>query len=310
MKKILIIGAQGMLGQELVKFFKKDSGYKVVAWDRKDIDVTKEKEVSKKISVVKPTIIINATGYNALDKCEADKKEYQLAKGLNGLAPGYLAKAARKNKAILVHYSTDHVFSGEPVISEPQGCSHSCANCGLHEGFTPQIGFNENDKPKPVNKYGKTKLMGEKAVQKNTKNYYLIRLSKLFGNPGLNESAKRSFFDVILEAAKKNSEVNGVDEETSCFTYAPDLAKKTKEIIDDQKPFGIYHVINSGPATWYEGAKEIYGLLGIKTKLTPVSGDEFPRPAKRPFYSVLINTKLNPLRDYREALQEYLKIKK
>lgn len=310
MDKILIIGANGMLGQELVKIFKKDSGYKVLAWDRKDIDVTKEKEVMKKIAVMKPNVIINATGYNALDKCEADKKEYQLAKDLNGLAPGYLARAAKKNKAILVHYSTDHVFNGEPKIIEPEGCSHSCSSCGLHQGFSPEIGFREDDKPSPINKYGQTKLMGEKEIQKSMKNYYIIRLSKLFGAPGISEISKKSFFDVIVEAAKKNPEVKGVDEETSCFTYAPDLAKKTKEIIDSKKPFGIYHIINSTPATWYEGAREIYKLLGIKTKLTPVSGDEFPRPAKRPFYSVLVNTKLNPLRDYREALREYLKIKK
>jgi len=318
MNKILIIGAKGMLGQELVNTFKKDSGYKVIAWDKEDVDITREKEVIKKISVIKPAVIINAAAYNAVDKCEYDpvkslsdhgasKKEYELAKKVNGLAPGYLAKAAKKLKATLVHYSTDYVFNGQPSIEEPSGCTHMCSSCALHEGFVPQIGFSEDDKPEPLSKYGKTKLLGEQEVAKNAKNYYVIRISKLFGKPAISEGAKRSFFDVMLELGKKNKEMKAVDEETSCFTYAPDLAQKTKEIIDSEKPFGIYHVTNSGPCTWYEAAVELYKQAGVKTKIIPVDSEEFPRPAKRPFYSVLINTKLNPMRDWREALREYIK---
>jgi len=307
MQKILIIGSKGMLGQELVKTFKKDKDYKVIAWDREDIDISKEKEVSKKIGFTKPNIIINAAAYNAVDKCEEDKKEYKLALEINGKAPGYLAKSAKKNKAVLVHYSTDYVFDGEPEIPEPAGCSHSCASCSLHQGFAPEVGFDETAKPAPISNYGKSKLMGEKEVAKNMKSYYIIRLSKLFGSPAMGEGAKRSFFDVMLEVGKKNEEVKAVDEETSCFTYAPDLAKKTKEIIDAKKPFGIYHIVNSDPCTWYEAVVELYRQAKIKIKIIPVDGNEFPRPAKRPFYSVLINTKLNPMRSWKEALKEYLK---
>ncbi len=307
MKKILIIGAKGMLGQELVKIFKKDKDYKVVAWDREELVITKEKAVWMKIKVLKPEVIINAAAYNAVDKCEADKKELKLAMDINGKAPGYLAKTAKKLGAILVHYSTDYVFNGEPEIAEPTGCAHHCASCSLHQGFVPQIGFAEDAKPKPISQYGKSKLAGEKEVQKNTKKYYLIRISKLFGKPAQGEGAKRSFFDAMLEVGRKSKEVKAVDEETSCFTYAPDLAKKTKEIIDSKKTFGIYHVVNSDPCTWYEAVLELYRQAKIKTKVIPVLGSEFPRPAKRPFYSVLINTKLNPMRSYKEALREYLK---
>ena len=307
MQKILIIGNKGMLGQELVNVFKKDKDYKVIAWDREDIDIAKEKEVSKKIGFTKPNIIINAAAYNAVDKCEESKKEHEIALEINGKAPGYLAKSAKKNKAVLVHYSTDYVFDGEPEIPEPAGCSHSCASCSLHQGFQPEVGFDEMAKPSPISNYGKSKLMGEKEVAKNTKSYYIIRLSKLFGKPAIGEGAKRSFFDVMLEAGKKNKEVKAVDEETSCFTYAPDLAKKTKEIIDAKKPFGIYHIVNSNPCTWYEAVVELYRQVKMKTKIIPVSGLEFPRPAKRPFYSVLVNTKLNPMRSWKEALKEYLK---
>jgi len=309
MKKILIIGANGMLGQELINIFKKDKNYKVIGWSRKDLDITKEKEVIKKIGFTKPDIIINAATYNAVDKCEENAKEYALAESVNGLAPGYLAKAAKKNKAMLVQYSTDYVFDGdfEKLLNqEPEGCAHVCANCSLHENFQSIPGYDENAKPAPVNKYGRTKLLGEKEVAKNIKNYYLIRTSKLFGKPAISENAKKSFFDVMLEVGKKSKEVKVVDEETSCFTYAPDLAKKTKEIIDSEKPFGIYHITNSEPCTWYEACMELYKLAKIKTKIIAIEGKEYSRPAKRPFYSVLINNKLNPLRNWKEALREYV----
>ncbi len=307
MKKILIIGSHGMLGQELVEIFKNDKDYRVTAWDRKNIDVTDEAQLKEKITKLNPEIIINSTGYNAVDLCEKDKAEFAKAKLLNGKAPGYLAKIAKKLDATFVHYSTDYVFSGMPEIPEPTGCAGSCSSCSLHEGFVPQIGFDENAVPEPVQNYGKTKLMGEEAVQKNGEKYYIIRLSKLFGKPAKSKTAKKSFFDVMLEVGKKNAEVKAVDEETSCFTYAPDLAKKTKEIVEAGKPFGIFHVSNADACTWYEAVVELYKMAKLKTKVIPVSGDEFPRPAARPYVSSLINTKLNPLRSYKLALREYLK---
>lgn len=306
-KKVLIIGSKGMLGQELVSVFKRDKDYKVTAWDRKEIDITDQKQVQEKITKLAPDVILNAAAYNAVDLCEKDKKEFAKAKNLNGKAPGYLAKIAKKIDAVLVHYSTDYVFSGMPEIPEPQGCTHSCSSCGLHQDFVPQIGFDENAVPEPVQKYGQTKLMGEEVVQKNGEKYYIIRLSKLFGKPAKSAGAKKSFFDVMLAAGKKNKEVRVVDEETSCFTYAPDLAKKTKEIIESKKPFGIYHVTNSGACTWYDAVVELYRMAKIRTKVTPVSTSEFPRPAVRPYVSTLINTKLNPMRNYKVALREYLK---
>ena len=284
-KKVLIIGAKGMLGQELVKIFKKDPAYAVSAWDREDIDITLEKEVVAKIVALKPAIIINATGYNAVDKCEEDAEEFAMAKKLNGKAPGYLAKVAKKLQAVFVNYSSDYVFDGNPEIPEPGGCTHSCASCSLHEDFQPQLGFDEEAETNPISNYGKSKEMGEQAVARHGEKYYIIRPSKIFGTPATSTAAKRSFFDVMLEVGKKNKEVhpvksssagrpkaefNGVkavDEETSCFTYAPDLAQKTKEIIEAEKPAGIYHVVNGDPCTWYEGVLELYKQAKLKTKV-------------------------------------------
>ncbi len=308
MKKVLVLGSKGMLGQELVNVFGSDDNFNVVGWDREDIDITDKKELEEKILNLKPKIILNAVAYNAVDKCEEDEKEFELAKKVNGLAPGYLAEIAKKLDAVFVHYSTDYVFGKDmPKIPEPQGCTGSCGNCSLHEYFEPEIGFSENDNPAPVNKYGETKLMGEKEVKKRGGKYYIVRLSKLFGKPAISKDAKKSFFDVMLNVGKNNKEVKAVDEETSCFTYAPDLAQKSKEIIEAKKEFGIYHIVNSDACTWYEAVEELYLMAGLKTKIIPVGGDEFPRPAKRPYFSVLLNTKLNPLRSYKDALKEYLK---
>ncbi len=315
-KKILIIGAKGMLGQELVKIFKKDKDYKVTAWDKEGLNITDQKQVNKKITELKPDIIINSAAYNAVDKCE-DPKEYKKAILINGEAPGYLAKIAKKIGAIFVHYSSDYVFDGDfSKFLEPSGCTHICQTCALHKNFQPAFGYKESAKPNPISNYGKSKLLGEKEIQKVKGKNYIIRLSKLFGKPGKSESAKKSFFDTMLELGKKDKIIKAVDEEISCFTYAPDLAKKTKEIIEAKKIFGIYHITNSGACTWYEAVLELYKQAGIsavggsasggKAKVIPVSSAEFPRPARRPSFSVLINTKLNPLRNYKEALREYL----
>jgi len=296
-----------MLGQELVRVFKLDKDYKVIAWDREDIDISREKEVDKKISIIKPEIIINAAAMNDVDACE-NETGYEMAKKINGDAPGYLVAAAKKNKSILIHYSSDYVFDGDfekILLREPQGCTHVCATCHLHDN--QELGFCEDDDPKPVNKYGETKLLGEKKVAENLKNRYIIRTSRLFGAPEAVEGSKKSFFDLMLALGKKNEEVKVVDEETAYFTYAPDLAKKTKEIVDSGKPFGTYHVTNGGAVTWYEACVELFEQANLKTKIIPVSGEEFPRPAARPFYSVLVNTKLNPLRSYQEALKDYIK---
>lgn len=307
MKKVLIIGSKGMLGQELARVFGGDEEYAVTAWDREDIDITLEKEMIAKITALRPEIIINATGYNAVDKCEEDENEFEMANKLNGKAPGYLAKLSKEIGAVFVNYSSDYVFDGNPEIPEPSGCTHSCSSCSLHQGFQPQIGFDEYSETNPISNYGKSKELGEKEVAEHGDKYYIIRPSKIFGAPAQSETAKRSFFDVMLEAGRKNDEVKAVDEETSCFTYAPDLAQKTKEIIESQKPFGIYHAVNEDPCTWYEGVLELYAQAGLKTRVIPVSSDEFPRPAQRPFYSALLNTKLNPMRSYKDALREYLK---
>jgi len=303
--RILILGAKGNLGQQLVKVFTDD--HEVIAWDRGEIDITDKDLVLKKVSDVKPDIIVNAAAYNAVDKCEEEEKELELARKLNGEAVGYLAQAALENDAVLIHYSSDYVF----------GKDTNGINKERVEQIKKQGGFREDDQPCPVNKYGETKLMGEKEIIKLSGSglkWYLIRTSKLFGPKGESELAKPSFFDIMLKLSQERDEIDVVDEEISCFTYTPDLAKATRQLVESEKArsepgrksYGIYHIVNGGPCTWYQAALELFKIVDIDIKVNPVTSDKFPRPAKRPKYSVLLNTKLKSLRDWKEALREYL----
>lgn len=279
--KILIIGAKGMLGQELAREFG-GNGYEVLTWDKEEIDITKKDLVLEKIKLVKPEIIINAAAYNAVDKIEEGEKDLALA--VNGYAVGNLAEAAGAVGATLVHYSTDYVFEGKEIN-----------------------GYKEDATPNPQSAYAASKRLGEEQL-KNEK-YYLIRTSRLFGKPAMSEGAKKSFVDVMLKLAGEKDCLELVDEELSSPTYVRDLARRTREIVEWKKPFGIYHVTNAGGCTWYGWAKKIFELSGKSVKLVPVGAERFPRPAKRPKYSLLLNTKLPPTRKWEEALDEYLKTK-
>ena len=212
--KIIILGSGGNLGQQLIKVFKDDN--EVIAWDRDQVDISDEELIYNKIQDIKPELIINAAAYNAVDKCEESQEEFEIAKKINGLAPGYIAKAALSIGAIFLHYSSDYIFDG----TNADGCL-------------------ETDTPKPVNKYGETKLLGEKEILRFTGNglkFHIVRTSKLFGPKGGSNLAKDSFFDVMLKLGKEREQLKLVDEETSCFTYTPDLAEVTKKLIFEKEP--------------------------------------------------------------------------
>ncbi len=286
--KILILGASGNLGTQLVNTFAVDQENEVIAWDKEQVDVTDEGLVAKKVADINPDIIINAVAYTAVDRCEVDEDEYDLAKILNIDVPKYLAGAALDNNAVLVHFSSDYSFDGR--------------GAGIYE---------EDYETRSVNRYGKTKLMGERALIKMSSQglkWYLIRTSKLFGPKGDNKNSKQSFFDLMIEMSQKKDELNVVDEELSCFTYTKDLAEETKKMVDKEVGYGIYHIVNEGAVTWYEGVLELFRMKGITTKVNPIKSEDLKRPAKRPSSSVLVNTKLEPLRNWKEALKEYLNI--
>lgn len=284
MQKVLILGAKGMFGQELVREFGAHN-FEIIGWDKEDLDITDFVATEEKIQKIMPDILLNAAAYNLVDKIEEDNQIFELAKNINGEAVGNLARICKSNNITFVHYSSDYVFKGDN-----------------------RDGYKEDDKLDPVNKYGETKAVGENQILNIGGKFYIIRLSKLFGKPAASVGAKKSFVDTMIWLATEGGKthLDLVDEEVGCITYAPDLAKLTYEIIVNQKPFGIYHGSNSGVCSWYEWAQEIFKLKNIKIDIAPVSGDKFPRPAKRPMYSELLNTKLPNQRSWQEALKEYL----
>jgi len=146
-KRVLIIGSHGMLGQDLVKVFEEDINWEVFAYDKEDIDITSEESLREKIEKTDPRLVINATGYNAVDKCEADEIEFELAKKINGYAPGILAKICKEKDIPIVHYVSDYVFDGEKGE------------------------YTEEDRPIPISNYGRSKLLGEEEIKKNTDKY-------------------------------------------------------------------------------------------------------------------------------------------
>ncbi len=282
--KILILGGQGNLGTQLTKIFSVD--YEVISWDRNDVDVLDFSLLTVKINELQPGLIINTVAYNAVDKCE-DKKEYEVALKLNAELPALLAEIALRLDAVLIHYSSDYVFNGTEEKQE----------------------FTERDTPNPINKYGESKFAGEREVLKQAErglDYYLIRTSKLFGPRGSSESAKPSFFDIMLGLAQDKKEITVVNEELSCFTYTPDLAEATKRLWEVEAPFGVYHLINEGACNWFDGVETLFGFKKIEVPIRAVRSENLLRAARRPKFSVLKNTKIKKLRNYQEALREYL----
>jgi len=278
--KILITGAGGMLGQDLVRVF---SDQEVTATDRDELDITDEAAVRTFIESLKPDLIMNAAAFNAVDKVE-DPEAFPFAQKINGDAPGFLASAAKDVGARFVHYSTDYVFRG----TKPEG-------------------YVESDMPMPISKYGETKLAGEQSVQKAGGHSYILRTSKIFGAPGISEVSKESFVALMLRLAKEKPEISIVDEEVGCPTYSKDLAVYTKMILEGDYEPGVYHAVNGGePVTWYAFAEEVFSLKPSDTPRTPVASSEFPKPAARPKFAPLLNTKLPPMRDRQEALREFL----
>ncbi|MDI3496349.1 MAG: dTDP-4-dehydrorhamnose reductase [Patescibacteria group bacterium] len=284
--KIVILGARGNLGSQLDLVLRAD--HEVYSFDKEDFDVLDSAYLEQVLIEIKPNLVINTVAYNQVDACE-NKEGYKLALILNRDLPATLAQLAIKLDFILAHYSTDYVFSG--LESHPN--------------------FLEDDTPNPINKYGESKFLGEvelKKMEPKGLQYYLIRTSKLFGPNSDNPLAKPSFFDTMLKLATTNDSLRAVNEELSCFTYTPDLAGASARLLIARPTPGIYHLINEGPVTWFEGASELFKLAKKEITLRPIRSEDLDRLARRPKFSVLKNTKLKKMRPYEEALKDYLRI--
>jgi dTDP-4-dehydrorhamnose reductase len=275
----LITGGSGQLGiavsQELDK-----QGIAFGAWSSKDLDITQISTVSEAIEKLSPTVIINCAAWTDVDGAESHEID---AARVNRDGPEHLALAAKLSNSKLIHVSTDYVFSGKSK--------------------SPWQIADEID---PQSAYGRTKAQGESRVLvSHPENSFVVRTAWLYSPWGIN------FAKTMTKLAiKGEGEVRVVNDQVGQPTSVSDLAKQLVELGLSTSPAGIYHGTNSGQATWFEFAQEIFKLAGADVgRVTPVSSSEYPRPAKRPLYSVLshdawANTSVKPLRDWRIALDD------
>jgi dTDP-4-dehydrorhamnose reductase len=275
----LITGGSGQLGiavsQELDKL-----GIAFDAWSSKDLDITQSPAVSEAMEKLSPTAIINCAAWTDVDGAESHEVE---ALRVNSDGPENLALAAKPSNSRLIHVSTDYVFSGE--------------------NKTP---WQIEDEINPQSAYGRTKALGESRVlASHPENSFVVRTAWLYSPWGKN------FAKTMTKLALKgDGEVRVVNDQVGQPTSASDLAKQLVELGLSNSSAGIYHGTNSGQGTWFEFAQEIFKLAGVDVgRVTPVSSSEYPRPAKRPSYSVLshdawANTLVKPLRDWRIALAD------
>jgi len=275
----LITGGSGQLGiavsQELGK-----RGLLFSACSSKELNITQGPIVGDFVSDLSPKVIINCAAWTDVDGAETNELQ---ASRVNGDGAENLALAAKSCGARLIHVSTDYVFSGE--------------------GKTP---WQVDDAINPQSVYGRTKADGERRVlSAYPENSSIVRTAWLYSPCGKN------FAKTITRLAiNGDSEVRVVSDQTGQPTSAIDLAKQLVEFALSNSPAGVYHGTNSGQGTWFEFAQEIFKLVGADTnRVIPVSSSEYPRPAKRPSYSVLSHdawtkTTIQPLRDWRIALEE------
>lgn len=272
--KVLVTGANGMLGRDLCPALEKE-GLQVIKTDIDNLDITDFIQVNDSLKKNAPDVVIHCAAYTNVDKAE---EEPETAFKINACGTENLAKVCAELDIPIIYISTDYVFDGEN--KEP---------------------YKPDNKTNPVGVYGKTKLYGEESVKKYCKKFYIARTSWLYGKHGKN------FIETMIFLASKNTEIKVVDDQIGCPTWTMELVNGILKLVKDDFPYGIYHLCGSGQTSWYGLTKEIFKLTDIDTKVIPCATAEFPRPAKRPKYSVMDNNGI--CRDWKVALKDYIELR-
>ncbi len=267
--KILVIGKNGQLGQSINKIVSNtQSNNEFVFVGRDQLDLSNENNVASYFESNDFDIIINCAAYTAVDKAES---EVELANQVNHLGVKQLAQIANKQKAKLIHISTDYVFDGES--DEP---------------------YLESNITNPINTYGKTKLAGEQAVLVAMQNgAIIIRTSWVYSEYGHN------FVDTVLRLGKERDELNVVSDQIGSPTYAGDLARailhiiQTEVFLNSSQETQIYHYSNEGVCSWFDFAKEIFAFASIQCTVSPITTEQYPTPAQRPTNTLMDKDKIS-----------------
>ncbi|HEY0590985.1 MAG TPA: dTDP-4-dehydrorhamnose reductase [Thermoanaerobaculia bacterium] len=282
----MITGADGMLGNDLADRLA-SQGYDVVALTKGHLDITDRKHVLETARQLDPHIIVNCAAYTKVDDCEANLETANL---VNGTAVGHLAEAANEEDALLVQISTDFVFDGSSTRP-----------------------YETDDPTFPLSAYGASKLLGEKEAEL-AKKHLIVRAAWLFGRNGHN------FVEAIRkQVASGKSELRVVNDQRGCPTYTPHLAEAIealgREAAEHRSARGVAHYADAPECSWYDFAIEIVRRLRPDGGITvrPVTTDEFPRPARRPAYSVLSTRRYERITgktpaSWKDGLEKYLRV--
>lgn len=266
-----------MLGSMLTKRLQ-ESNHEVIPTDREELDITSLENIESRLEEIQPDALINCAAYTNVEGAEDDDTLCLL---LNTTAPGLLAKATSKRNITFLHISSDFTF-----------------------GDNNPNGHNEDDQTEPnqLNKYARSKWLGDNEVMENNPNAFIARTQWIFGPGGKN------FVDIMLTLAETRDELGLVDDETGVPTYTKDVADQLIYILENKdslKP-GFYHAVNEGQATRYDQAAAVFELAGKNIKLNRVKLADFPRKAKVANYSILHNTKLPKKQSWRDAIREFI----
>jgi len=281
--KVLITGANGQLGTDL-RWVLRD--IEVIPLTHADVEITNMNSVKATFTKHQTDVIINTAAYVRVDECETEQDKAFL---INALGARNVAVMAQELGAKLVHISTDYVFGGE--------------------GGPRTTSYTEFDVPVPLNLYGKSKLVGENLIRHLCQNHFIIRTSGLFGIAGASGKGG-NFVETILELAREREELKVVNDQVFSPTYTKDLAQKIAQLMTTEY-YGIFHITNKGYCSWYQFAREILTLASLRTPLVPITSDEYPQKARRPYFSVLDNYHLrllgmDDMRTWQEALEDYM----
>ena len=276
---ILITGGHGQLGTEL-RHLLDEKKLEYLSTDADQLDITDKEGTYKFITDMKPEIIYHCAAYTAVDKAEDEGKE--LDEKINVEGTRNVAEAAKATGATLIYISTDYLFDGKKK-----------------EGM-----YQVDDTTNPLSEYGRTKLLGEKAVQETMDDYYIIRTSWVFGIYGHN------FIYTMQKLAKTHDRLTVVNDQFGRPTWTRTLAEFMVFVIEKKAPFGIYHLSNENSCSWYEFAKEI--LKDTDVEVAPVTSEEYPQKATRPQYSIMDLSKAKGLGfeipTWQEALNSFLEL--
>ena len=299
--KVLVTGVAGQLGHDVMnelhkrgyegvgsdiapKYSGADDGTAVTKMDYVQMDITNSQEVTETIKKVNPDVVVHCAAWTAVDLAEeSENKEKVMAINVGGTEN--IAKVCKELDCKMVYISTDYVFDGYGTRPWEEDCKDYA----------------------PLNVYGESKLMGEKVVSLNLEKYFIVRIAWVFGVNGNN------FIKTMLNVGKKFDTLKVVNDQIGTPTYTYDLSRLLVDMIETDK-YGYYHATNEGGyISWYDFACEIFKQAGYKTKVNPVTTEEYGvSKARRPFNSRLNKTKLvengfTPLPDWKDALSRYLK---